>query len=170
MIQYHCNDLLCVYMHVYIRYGFFFGQFDIYSQLRAEVNTAILEVGQTCHLRPTGSDIIVLRVWLAAEGGVFPRVWACTFQLIVNLRVWPYAWRSVQNEQFYFICITHLFWMCLRWRLHILEPDPLPSKRNIIKSIDDFRRMCSIFSQPGAGKTWFKPERWYFKHGKHHLN
>lgn len=56
--------------YVYIRYGFFFGQFDIYSQLRAEVNTAILEVGQTCHLRPTGSDIIVLRVWLAAEGGI----------------------------------------------------------------------------------------------------
>lgn len=27
------------------------------------VNTAILEVGQTCHLRPTGSDIIVLRVF-----------------------------------------------------------------------------------------------------------
>lgn len=60
-------------MHVYKRYGFFFGQFDIYSQLRAEVNTAILEVGQTCHLRPTGSDIIVLRVWLAAEGGGYFR-------------------------------------------------------------------------------------------------
>ena len=28
----------------------------------AEVNTAILELGQTCHLRPTGSDAIVLRV------------------------------------------------------------------------------------------------------------
>lgn len=40
----------------------------------------------------------------------------------------------------------------LKVLLHILEPDPSPSKRDIIKSIDDFRRMCSIFSQPGAGK------------------
>ena len=32
------------------------------EQRTAQVNTAILELGQTCHLRPTGSDIIVLRV------------------------------------------------------------------------------------------------------------
>ena len=32
------------------------------EQRTTQVNTAILELGQTCHLRPTGSDIIVLRV------------------------------------------------------------------------------------------------------------
>ena len=86
-------------------------------------------------------------------GVVFPRVWACTFQLIGNLRVWPYAWRSVQNEYSnYFICVTHLFWMCLRCYCTFQNQIHCHQKGNIIESIDDFRRMCGIFSQPGASK------------------
>lgn len=110
-------------------------------------------------------------------GGVYFRGFELVrFNLIGNLRVWPYAWRSVQNEQLFHMCHTSILDV-LKVLLHILEPDPLPSKRHIIKSIDDFRRMCSIFSQPGASKKhdsnlrgWYHIHKCSFKHGKHHLN
>lgn len=110
--------------------------------------------------------------WL--RRGVFPMVWACTFRLIGNLRVWL-THRAVQNQWLFHMCHTSILDV-LKVLLHILEPDPLPYKGISLNPLMTSDGCVAFFHSPALEKTWFKPERWYhihkcsFKHGKHHLN
>ena len=94
---------------------------------------------------------------VAAEGGGISEGLSLHVSIDWKPESMTYAWRSVQNEKLFHMCHTSILDV-LKVLLHILEPDPLPSKRDIIKSIDDFRRMCSIFHSPALQKnmiqTW----------------